>query len=100
MVDQNFVQVFNDRVDQLEARAKRVGLTLTSICRETGVSRATPDRWRKQTPKTVQLLAEMEDIVSAKEAEVQHVEIDGIPQKLANGADGTLKEPTGLHVTQ
>lgn len=96
---ENFVQVFNKAVDQLETDAKRVGLTLTSICRQTGVSRATPDRWRKEVPKTVQLLGQMQDIVRQKEQEAQHVEIDGIQQKLANGADGSLKEPTGLHVT-
>lgn len=66
MATKNFVKTFDDAIDKLEADAKEVGLTLTSICRDTGVSRATPDRWRKQTPKTIELLGQMQDLVTAK----------------------------------
>lgn len=59
----NFVDQFNSALDQLADEAKANGLTLTSICRQTGVSRATPDRWRKTTPKTILLLGEMQGIV-------------------------------------
>lgn len=62
----NFVQVFHSALDQLEEDAKKEGLTLTSICRDTGVSRATPDRWRKEVPKTVELLGKMQDVVAAR----------------------------------
>lgn len=67
----DFVQVFHSTLDQLEADAKKEGLTLTSICRDTGVSRATPDRWRKEVPKTVELLARMQGIVAAKRVQNQ-----------------------------
>lgn len=66
MSTKNFVQVFHGALDQLEADAKQQGLTLTSICRDTGVSRATPDRWRKEVPKTVELLGRMQEVVEAK----------------------------------
>ncbi len=62
----NFVSDFHAAIDQLEENAKKEGLTLTSICRDTGVSRATPDRWRKKIPKTIELLGQMQDIVEAK----------------------------------
>ena len=65
-----FDQVFADRVAGIEARAKAVGLNFTSICHQAGISRATPDRWKRQTPKTVRLVAEMEKIVADKEREV------------------------------
>lgn len=66
----NFEQQFNAALDQLEKDATEVGLTLTSICRTTKVSRATPDRWRKETPKTVAILKAMQKVVSDKRAEL------------------------------
>lgn len=66
----NFKQQFNAALDQLEKDAAAVGLTLTSICRTTKVSRATPDRWRKETPKTVDILASMQKVVSDKRAQM------------------------------
>lgn len=57
---------FKEAVSKLETDAKKVGLTITSICRETGVSRATPDRWKREVPTTVQLLARMQDVVERK----------------------------------
>lgn len=65
-MSKNFVGVFNDALDKLEEEAGEVGETLTSICRVTKISRATPDRWRKKTPKSVLLLAEMQSIVTDK----------------------------------
>jgi hypothetical protein len=66
----NFVQVFHQALDQLEAEAREVDLTLTSICRETGVSRATPDRWRKKIPTTIQLLSDMQQVVTDRKAKL------------------------------
>jgi hypothetical protein len=66
---QNFEDVFLQRIDDLEARAKKVGMNFTSICHEAGASRATPDRWRRDTPKTIKLLARMEEIVAEREEE-------------------------------
>ena len=59
----NFEKDFFAALDQLEVDAKAVGLNLTSICKETGVSRATPGRWRREVPMTVQLLRQMQDVV-------------------------------------
>lgn len=62
----NFEDEFRQRIEKLEADAKSIGLNFTSICREAGVSRATPDRWKKSTPTTIALVAKMEGIVSEK----------------------------------
>lgn len=58
-----FREIFNERLDAIEAEANAHGLTMTDICRKSGISRATPDRWRKKPPKTVALLDEMEAIL-------------------------------------
>lgn len=76
----NFVSDFHGAIDKLEADAKEVGLTLTSICRDTGVSRATPDRWRKKIPKTVELLGQMQDLVTAKRASNEREAADALHQ--------------------
>jgi len=66
----NFEQVFHQTIDKLEEDAKAVGLTFTSICRDTGVSRATPDRWRKKVPNTVKILSEMQSVVAERQAQL------------------------------
>lgn len=45
-----------------------VGETWTSVCRETGISRATPDRWKASTPHTVELLDRVAAHVASKRA--------------------------------
>lgn len=72
----NFVKTFDAALDQLEEDAKEVGMTLTSLCRDTGVSRATPDRWRKVTPKTIEILSKMQDLVRAEQAKRERAGLD------------------------
>lgn len=64
-----FGDVFEDRLKAIESEAKEAGLDWTKICREAGVSRATPDRWRKTKPKTVQLIEAIEAVVEKHKSE-------------------------------
>jgi transposase-like protein len=64
-----FTDEFKKRIEKIESEAKLVGLNFTSICKEAGISRATPDRWKKKTPKTVAIVAQMEAIVERQKAE-------------------------------
>lgn len=66
-VPDGFDQVFYKYLDNLERRAHAVGMTLTDLCRDSGVSRATPDRWRKSLPKTIQNVCDLEAIVKKAE---------------------------------
>lgn len=68
---QNFSDVFRDRIKKIEADAKECSLNLTSICQEAGMSRATPDRWKRSTPKTIKLVEIIEGIVAAKRSEMK-----------------------------
>lgn len=63
----SFEAQFQARLDDIERRGKEQGLTLTHICRDSGVARATPDRWRVDTPKTITLVDELEAVVVAAE---------------------------------
>lgn len=63
----SFTKEFYARLDNIEARAKACGLTITHICRESGVARATPDRWRAKPPLTVELIDRMESVVAKAE---------------------------------
>lgn len=65
---ESFVDVFKERVAKIEQDAKDVGLNFTSICKEAGFSRATPDRWKKSTPKTIEIVAKMEEIIATHRA--------------------------------
>jgi hypothetical protein len=64
-----FEDVFRSRVAKIEADARAVGLNFTSICKEAGISRATPDRWKRATPNTISIVTRMEEIVARKRAE-------------------------------
>lgn len=65
-----FTDDFRARIDALETKAHKVGLNLTEVCRQAGVSRATPDRWRRETPKTIALVTSMEEIVEKAAAKL------------------------------
>ena len=63
-----FTDEFKKRIEKIETEAKSVGLNFTSICKEAGISRATPDRWKKSTPKTIAIITQIEGIVAAHKA--------------------------------
>lgn len=63
----SFQQEFRARLDSIEARAKAVGLTITHVCRMSGIARATPDRWRQEAPLSVRLVDKMEAVVAEAE---------------------------------
>jgi len=69
-----FDDLFKERLARIEADAHAVGLNFTSICREAGISRATPDRWKRETPKTIEILTVMEKIVADKKALIAQVQ--------------------------
>ncbi len=60
--------VFDDRFKAMEDAAKAKGLNLTIVCKKLGISRATPDRWKRETPKTIELLQQMEEFVNKSPA--------------------------------
>lgn len=67
----SYIKDFYATLDRLEVDAKAVGLTLTSICKITKISRATPDRWRREVPTTVMLLERMQQVVRDEEARIE-----------------------------
>jgi len=67
MSKESFEQQFRQRLDEIIDRGEKIGFTLSHICRETGISRATPDRWRKCLPKTIELVDQMDAAVTAAE---------------------------------
>lgn len=64
MSDQTFGDVFRARLSQIDKDAQAVGINMTVVCKEAGVSRATPDRWRRNLPKTVEIIEKMEGVVT------------------------------------
>uniref|UniRef100_A0AAU6W359 Uncharacterized protein n=1 Tax=Pseudomonas phage Touem01 TaxID=3138548 RepID=A0AAU6W359_9VIRU len=63
-----FQAVFYSYLEDLERRAHAQNLTLTDMCREADVARATPDRWRKRLPKTIRNVCDLESVVVNAEA--------------------------------
>lgn len=66
-----FSTVFLQRLDDMERRALHANSSLTAICKDIGISRATPDRWRRQIPRTVEILDQMERRVDEIEKQRQ-----------------------------
>lgn len=64
----NSTEEFRARLKRIEEAAKAKGLNWTSVCSQAGVSRATPDRWKKKPPKTIEIITKMEAIVAEAHA--------------------------------
>lgn len=65
-MENNFVDAFKYALAGIEAGAKEAGSSITEICRETGISRTTPDRWKENPPITIELVARMQAAVNRK----------------------------------
>jgi hypothetical protein len=61
---------FRDRLQKIEADVLELGLNFTVICSRAGISRATPDRWKRHTPKTIALVAKVESIIAEERAKL------------------------------
>ena len=67
-----FEEEFRARLDDIIKRGAAVGLTVTQLCSNAGVARATPDRWRKRAPKTIKLIDQFEaEVARAEERKVK-----------------------------
>jgi hypothetical protein len=62
-----FSKIFHEKLNDIERRALKIGSNLTAVCREIHISRSTPDRWRRDLPRTIEILEEMDACVSALE---------------------------------
>ena len=63
-----FEHEFRRRLDNIMGRAKAAGLTISDLCKATGTARATPDRWRRRAPKTIEIIDKLEAEVAKAEA--------------------------------
>ena len=62
-----FSHQFIAKLDEIERRAKAIGITITHLCRDSGVARATPDRWRAAMPNTIDRVDALEKALEAAE---------------------------------
>lgn len=60
MEKKTFAAEFRSRIINIRERASACGSSLTALCKNNGIARATPDRWLANTPKTVRLIDELE----------------------------------------
>lgn len=67
----SFSKLFNDRLDDIERRALKAGTNLTAVCKDIGISRSTPDRWRRYPPRTVVIIEQLDECVSSYEKGVR-----------------------------
>lgn len=63
----SFQEAFEDRVATIKRRAAEAGMTMKDVCEQSNVSRATVERWKTETPLTIQIVDRMEDAVARKE---------------------------------
>lgn len=62
-----FEEEFRTRLDSIIKRGAAVGMSVTELCKATKIARATPDRWRKKAPKTIELVDQFEAEVAKAE---------------------------------
>lgn len=61
-----FAAEFLERLDKLESNAALMGLSVSDIYRESGVTPYTLVRWRKNPPSMVKSLTDMEAVVEKR----------------------------------
>lgn len=76
MSENTFQQVFEERLNSIERRAKAIGSTITEVCRVSGIARATPDRWRAEPPKSIKLMDALDAAVTKLEADAASRKVD------------------------
>lgn len=72
MIDPNQTSLeteLSQRMLDLKRRAEACGGSWTSLCRDTGVARATVERWAERAPQTVRIFDTLRGRVIALEAE-------------------------------
>ncbi len=62
-------ELFNEKLSRIYQRALDADISVSLICKKSGVSRATPDRWRKSPPLSIALIDKMEEVLIAEEKE-------------------------------
>lgn len=67
--EETFSEVFKKEIDAIELAALAAGTTLTAVCRDIGISRSTPDRWRREIPRTIAIIEKMRARVAAVQKE-------------------------------
>lgn len=62
-----FCEELQLRLRSYDARAKAVGSNMTQVCKNTGIARATYERWCDRAPQSVSKLDEMEQEIARLE---------------------------------
>ncbi len=62
-------EIFNARLSNFEKRAKAVNSSVTEVCRNTGIARATYERWGFRPPGSVTKFDQLEAELARLEAE-------------------------------
>lgn len=63
----SFEAEFYSRLNGIIDRGRAIGLSVSSICEQADIARATPTRWRARLPLTIALIDKMEDVVRKEE---------------------------------
>lgn len=66
-----FAQEHKARIAALDGRARAAGSTITQVCKNTRIARATYERWLERPPQSITKLDELEAEVSRLEAEAR-----------------------------
>jgi len=74
-----FSEKFRRELEDIKARASRPGVGgLKAVCKEAGISRATPDRWLAETPNTIKAMDKLQEaadrIAPAQDADASQSE--------------------------
>lgn len=68
MATLSFSDEHKRRIAALEPRVKAAGSNITQACKNTGIARATYERWVQRPPQSISKLDELEAEVSRLEA--------------------------------
>jgi hypothetical protein len=56
--------------ETLKRKCKRAGTDLTQVCRDAGIDRSIPERWKKENPKTLDIVVKLLQAIENKQKEI------------------------------
>lgn len=63
-------------IEEIEIQCAAIGTTLGELCKEAKIDRSTPQRWKEQEPKTIQIYRSLQsalEIIAQRNGKTKHL---------------------------
>ncbi len=66
-MSEKFTETFKSAITDIKTKAAEKGVSMRALCKEAGISRATPDRWLAKPPNSIVLVEKLQEAAEVTE---------------------------------